>query len=221
MCFELEASARTLDVLALLDTLVRPAALCGGRTWPSHAAILQAANTIQLRLLRDAKQPKKLKGEDWKTWNQSCQSENAQGRGRAVVHVHTGADLETPFYGQIACSPTNLPFLQWRDLGWSEQEKKNPRGARHSKRFNPNLDVERGIVKTAGLLWKQLAVDRPKWGDLETDYSSQHDVPWSSGKQLSIHNLCPGQQHVSRTAPAIHNECPFTRESCEGKGTSI
>ena len=59
----------------------------------------QAANTIQVRLLRDAKQPKKLKGEDWKTWNQRtlrAARRECQGGG-AVVHVHTGADLETPW----------------------------------------------------------------------------------------------------------------------------
>ena len=86
-------------------------------------------------------------------------------------------------------------------------EKRSPRGARHAKRFNPNLDVERGIVRTAGLLWKQTALDyRSKWGDLEKDYVHQHDVPCSSGKQLSIHNLCPGQRQRSANAPPLHNK---------------
>ena len=56
------AGGKCKDILALLDTLVRPAALWGCGTWPSHAAILQAAFTIQLRLLRDAKQLKRLRG---------------------------------------------------------------------------------------------------------------------------------------------------------------
>ena len=55
-------------------------------------------------------------------------------------------------HGHLARAPTNLQFLQWRDLECWEKEKRNPRGARHANRFNPNLDVERGIVRTAGLL---------------------------------------------------------------------
>ena len=33
------------------DALIRPSALWGCRTWPCHTALLQAANTVQLRIL--------------------------------------------------------------------------------------------------------------------------------------------------------------------------
>ena len=112
-----------------------------------------------------------------------------------MVYVRLSAKMETPR------SPTNIRFSQRRDLHWREQEKGNPRGARHSKRFNPNLHV-----KAAGLNWKQVALDKCKWGELEAKYVSQQDIPWSSGKQLSIHNLCPGKQSKATAMRTIHNE---------------
>ena len=60
----------------------------------------------------------------------------------------------------MARSPDNLPYLTWRDLHWWEKEKARPKGARHAKRFNPNLDVDRWIVNVAGFDCKQLATDR-------------------------------------------------------------
>ena len=52
------------------DVLIRPSALWGCGTWPCHAALLQAANTVQLRILRDSGGYTKKTGETWTEWNQ-------------------------------------------------------------------------------------------------------------------------------------------------------
>ena len=52
------------------DILIRPAALRGCGTWPCHAALLQAANTMQLRILRDSGNYGRHQGEIWAEWNQ-------------------------------------------------------------------------------------------------------------------------------------------------------
>ena len=136
-------------------------------------------------------------------WRESSSS-NGGGRWSAFILAQIWK-----LHGHLARAPANLQFLKWRDLEWWERENGNPRGARHSKRFSPNLDVERGIVKTAGLCWKQVAIDRSKWGDLENEYVTQQDVPWSSGKQPS-HNLTKQFPDVLYTT----NDCSV-RESCE------
>ena len=52
------------------DVLIRPSALWGCGTWPCHAALLQAANTVQLRILRDSGGYTRKMGETWTEWNQ-------------------------------------------------------------------------------------------------------------------------------------------------------
>ena len=52
------------------DVLIRPSALGGCGTCPCHAALLQAANTTQLRMLRDSKGYPRKQGESWAEWNQ-------------------------------------------------------------------------------------------------------------------------------------------------------
>ena len=163
------------EVLALLDTLVRPAALWGCSTWPTHAAILQAANTLQLRFLRHSKNPKRKVGETWAQWNQRTLR---SARSRLF---HVGGQRWYTFilsqiwslHGHLARSPSNARFLMWRDLQWWETEKSKPRGARHSNRFNPNLDVERGMVKAAGLGWKKGQRTDASGGSLSASMSTR------------------------------------------------
>ena len=42
-------------------------------------------------------------------------------------------------------------LLAWKDLLWWQGEQRQRKGARHAGRFNPALDVERNVVKIAGL----------------------------------------------------------------------
>ena len=90
-------------------------------------------------------------------------------------------------------------FLEWRDLLWWSREQAKRKGARHGGRFNPNLDVERFLVKTAGLHWKQTAMDRQTWIDLGHEFIQHNDLPWSTGKQLQLQNLQPVQSTKTST----------------------
>ena len=50
--------------------IIRPAALWGCSTWPCHVALLQAANAMQLRILRDSGNYGQCQGETWAEWSQ-------------------------------------------------------------------------------------------------------------------------------------------------------
>ena len=88
--------------------------------------------------------------------------------------------------------------LSWKDLHWWQGEQRQRKGARHAGRFNPALDVERHVVKIAGVDWKQRAQDREWWQNQTAVYIQHFDVPWASSKQSQLENLKPnsaeGQQ---------------------------
>ena len=58
-------------------------------------------------------------------------------------------------------------------------------------RFNPKADVERSIVKIAGLHWKSQAQGRVWWTQQMDGYVEHLNVPWASGKQKQLDNLKP------------------------------
>ena len=58
-----------------------------------------------------------------------------------------------------------------------------------SQRKGP--DVERSVVKVAGLDWKERAQDRGWWHSRSEDYIQQFNVPWASDKQSQLESLKP------------------------------
>ena len=90
------------DKAKMADIIIRPAALWGCGTWPCHAALLQAANTMQLRMLRDSGTYGRHQGETWAEWNQRtlrqcrlCLYRAKLGRWSTVIHsvIRSGTDM--------------------------------------------------------------------------------------------------------------------------------
>ena len=145
------------------DALIRPSASWGCGTWPCHTALLQAANTAQLRILRDSGRYPRKTGETWSDWNQ-----RSLRMCRVQLYKYKHERWSTfilrqiwQLHGHIARgSEVGKKLLAWKDLLWWQGEQKKRKGTRHAGRFNPTADVERSIVKIAGLYWKEKAQDR-------------------------------------------------------------
>ena len=67
---ERERERRREPRAIMSDVLIRPSSLWGCGTWPCHTALLQAANTVQLRILRDSGGYPRKTRETWADWNQ-------------------------------------------------------------------------------------------------------------------------------------------------------
>ena len=176
------------------NALIRPSALWACGTWPCHSALLQAGNTMQLRILRDSGGYTRRTGEAWAEWN-------PRSLRMCRVHFHKMQHERWStfilrqiwqLHGHIArgCE-AGRKLLAWKDLLWWQEQQRQRRGARHAGRFNPTADVERSIVKIAGLHWKSHAQDRVWWKQQMDGYVEHFNVPWASGKQKQLDNLKP------------------------------
>ena len=193
----LTSSAPILAKLRLIATTITTAALWGCESWPVHHTLLTAANTTQSRIVARAMGLKKRPGE---TGAEHYQRQIRQARLAVFKNHQTRWSTHTlqsiwKLHGHIArqkgATPDNVAqaTLEWRNLAWWKTEQAKPKGARHTARHNPFLDVERYIVHTAGLNWQQTAQNRQAWTQLQASFVHEHDIPWSTGKQPSVQNL--------------------------------
>ena len=99
-------------------------------------------------------------------------------------------------------------LLAWKDLLWWQEQQRQRRGARHAGRFNPTGDVERSIVRIAGIHWKTTAQDRAGWKQMMDDYVEQFNVPWASGKQKQLDNLKPNTTQTPASSTQLQQYPP-------------
>ena len=95
-------------------------------------------------------------------------------------------------------------MVGWKNMQFWRAQQKLPHKHRvtHASRFNPEADVERAIEAVAGTNWGAVAQDRPRWQQLAAAFVEKFDVPWATGKQLSLQdNLSP---HHRRGPPLRH-----------------
>ena len=65
-------------------------------------------------------------------------------------------------------------------------------GRRHGRRHFAKLSIEgRDLTKVAceggdELDWRGVATDRARWASLANKWVALHDIPWGTGRQLSI-----------------------------------
>ena len=198
----LTSDAPILAKLKLIAMTVTTAALWGCASWPVH----HTGEHRQYRVVARAMGLKRRPGESGVDHYQ-----RQIRRARLAVFKNHQTRWSThilqsiwKLHGHIArqegAAPDNVAqaTLQWRNLAWWKAKQAKPRGTRHAARYNPFLDVERYIVHTAGLSWQHTAKNRQAWAHLQTSFIHAHDVPWSTGKQLSVQNL-------HQTGPAQHN----------------
>ena len=81
-----------------------------------------------------------------------------------------------------------------RPYVWWKSEQLSSIGQKHGRRHFPKLSNEgRDLTRTvfgtgAGmdLDWRTAALDKSRWKDLEAKWVQLHDIPWGSGRQLSL-----------------------------------
>ncbi|CAE7458351.1 unnamed protein product [Symbiodinium natans] len=185
--------------LQLHDTYIRNTALWGCSTWPAHDALLRQANAIQLGQVRQMMGHRRRPTESWTEWNTrtlrlarlALQYHNVQRWSTHTLH------RTWSLAGHIARGegPTKQIAL-WKNMQWWRGEQKKRGGARHAKRFNPNLDPERHLATIGGDNWVEVAQDRGEWRRLSTKFVERFDTPWASGRQKAIGNLTPSHSHT-------------------------
>ena len=96
-------------------------------------------------------------------------------------------------------------MVEWKNMQFWRQQQQLPRKqfVTHASGFNPEADVERAIETIAGTNWgeAEVAQDRGRWQDLSAVSVERYDVPWATGKQLTIQDkLLPNHR---RGPPAV------------------
>ncbi|CAE7669402.1 unnamed protein product [Symbiodinium sp. CCMP2592] len=84
--------------------------------------------------------------------------------------------------------PISTDFEHFRTLPWWQyQQSLKSKGLKHKGRHYARLTaLEQNLDAVAGSPWRQLAHDRAAWKAREDAWVTRMDVPWSSGRQLSI-----------------------------------
>ena len=167
---------------------------------PPDKAGMTAMNAAQLQLmiwlLRFAKAPH----EGWDQFRQ-----RAFRGARAALHaagLERWSTLWLRRYWRYAghrvrsslspVPPISCEFEHFRTLPWWQwqQTRTKPWGVRHAGHHYARLTVlEKNFDLVAGAPWRNLAHDRVAWKAREEAWVHHMDVPWSSGRQLTINDL--------------------------------
>ena len=187
--------------LLACTTLVRNAALYAAETWPAHQCILRAANSLQAQHIREMLFLNRRPGEQWAAWQ-------TRTLRLARLHLHrhhierwSSYTLKRiwSLWGHMARGGAEVnSMVGWKNMQFWRAQQELPRKHRvtHASRFNPEADVERAIEAVAGTNWGAVAQDRPRWQQLAAAFVEKFDVPWATGKQLSL------QDNLGPTSPS-------------------
>ena len=102
-----------------------------------------------------------------------------------TLHGHWARHRETVNHHKVA-GPA-LRCLEWRSTKWwRAQQKLSPSiSMRHPRRFYAS-NPERQIAQSHGCQWLDIAQNRDEWTKVRRQYIDEWDVPWCTGRQLSI-----------------------------------
>ena len=78
-------------------------------------------------------------------------------------------------------------LTHFRTPEWWQHQQQLSTGERHKRRHFPRITLEEKSVQI-GLTddWRELALDRLLWRDLEQQFVDRTDVPWCTGRQLAL-----------------------------------
>ena len=169
----------------------------GAIHWSS--ADLHALNVLQVHACRKAFGLRRSTGESWYEWNARTSrfirswlfhQKVMRWSARALTLQHT-------LHGHWArhvenVQNENVPgpafrALSWRSTAWwRQQQQLSPKvSMRHPRRFYAS-NSERQLAQSHGCLWYDIAKDRSEWTKVREQYLLDWDVPWCTGRQLSI-----------------------------------
>ena len=164
---------------------------------PPDAATMTMLNSVQLQLMVWLLRFAKRSDEPWE-----CFRQRAFRGARAALHsagVERWSTLWLRRYWAFAghrvratlrqAPPISSAFETFRTLPWWQHQRSLRHGLRHKGHHYPRLtNLEQNMDAIAGSPWRNLAHDRVAWNAREDAWVARMDVPWSSGRQLSIKN---------------------------------
>ena len=169
----------------------------GAIHWSS--ADLHALNVLQVHACRRAFGLRRTAGEAWHDWNARTsrfirswlfQEKIMRWSARVLtlqhtLHGHWARHVEN-VHDECAAGPA-LRALSWRSTSWwRKQQQLSPKvSMRHPRRFYAS-NPERQLAQSHGCLWSDTAKDRSVWTKAREQYLLDWDVPWCTGRQLSI-----------------------------------
>ena len=162
---------------------------------PPDAATMSMLNSVQLQLMVWLLRFSKRSDEDWATFRA-----RAFRGARSALHtagVERWSTMWLRRYWAFAghrvrgtlrpVPPISSEFENFRTLPWWSHQKGLKHGVRHKGRHFPRLStLEQRMDVVAGAPWRVLAYDRVAWKGKEPEWVALMDVPWASGRQLSI-----------------------------------
>ena len=162
---------------------------------PPNAATMTMLNSVQLQLmvwlLRFSKRP----DEGWEEFRQRAfRGARSALRSAGVERwstlwlrrywAYAGHRVRCTMHG---VPPVSTEFENFRTLTWWNHQKSMRHGIKHQGRHYARLTtLEQNMDAVAGHPWRLLAYDRAKWKAREDAWVQRMDVPWASGRQLSI-----------------------------------
>ena len=161
---------------------------------PPDKGAMGYLNSVQCNIIVWMMRLSKGKQEDWgsyrmRVWRAAGAALHRAGQERWSTmwlrrhwtysgHRARGVDRECPVISSI--------FDTFRDRQWWEAERQKKNGLTHVKHFPRLMQMESKMDTVTKGPWRQVAVDRGKWRELETVWVDQEDLPWASGRQQSI-----------------------------------
>ena len=182
----------------VLQRVVGGTALWCSSCVPPDAAAMSMINSVQLQLivwlLRFARRP----NEDWEGFRQ-----RAFRGARSALHsagVERWSTMWLRRYWSFAghrvratlheVPPVSSEFENFRTLPWWLHQQSIKHGVKHQGRHYARLTLlEQKMDAVAGHPWRNLAHDRRAWKGRESAWVDTMDVPWASGRQLSVRNV--------------------------------
>ena len=182
-----------------IRTMQRTAAQAG--LWclsalPPESGGLGYMNAVQLQLIVWMMRLRRGPSEDWggfrlRAWRAARAALHRAGEERWSTtwlkkfwgysgHRARGLDRAHP--------PLSSILDSFRDRQWwvHEQTKPKGQGLRHVRHYAKLMQMERKLDSVAGGAWRTLARDRVAWAAAVGQWVEQQDIPWATGRQLSL-----------------------------------
>ena len=152
-------------------------------------------NSVQLQLMTWLLRFAKRADEGWEEFRQ-----RAFRGARSALHsagVERWSTLWLRRYWayaghRVRCTMRDVPPIStelenFRTLPWWNHQKSIKHGVKHQGRHYARLTIlEQNMDAVAGHPWRFLAYSRAQWKAREDAWVQRMDVPWASGRQLSI-----------------------------------
>ena len=192
----LQAKGSVKARVRVMQRIIGATALwCIGAIPPDKGA-QSLLNTVQLQILIWMLRLGKRDGETWDTFRK-----RAFRTVRSILHS-SGCDRWSTLWAsrywrfaghRVRGLLREVPvasslFEDYRTLSWwrVEQQRPPPHGLRHQKHFARYTKLETMMDTVCRGPWRDHAHDRNTWKSLESRWLDLADIPWASGRQLSL-----------------------------------